>query len=152
VRGYERRHDRQPETRTAGGLPASGAGGVGSVEALEDAAGIVLCQPGTLVDHLEDGVLLLDRHPDRDRRLGRRVPQRVGDQVADDLAKPSLITGHDRRRSFLQPGSHQADRPTRRDGTSVGDRVGSQGQQVDGPVFQGALLVESGQQEEVIDE
>ena len=135
------------------------AGRVGPVEALEHPLGLPGRQPGAVVDHLDGGpgpaVQGRGADPDLDRAAGRGVGERVVDQVGQDLAEPLVVAEHDQRgpgRVAVLAAEHQLDPAVGGDRPGVVDGVGGQGEQVHRVPVEGALLVEAGQQEEVLDQ
>jgi hypothetical protein len=74
------------------------------------------------------------------------VHERVAHQVADHLAQPGLVAQHQ------QGGARsdgQVDAAFGRYDASIVHGIGSQGEQVDGPVLKRALLVQPGEQQHV---
>ena len=175
VRGDQRGHDGQPEAGAAG-LP--GPGLVRAVEALEDPIGLLRGQPRAVVGHLHldrrppaggarhpgaGGARLALRRgrsgtlPVRgarpyshlDGRAVRGVDQRVAHQVADDLTQPYVVAEHDGSGTGLDG---QVDAALRGHHPGVVHRVGGQREQVHRPAVQRALLVQPGQQQQVLDQ
>ena len=121
--------------------------GIGPVEALEGPGGHRFGHSGSVVVHLEHGVGPVAGDPHLHRGSRRRVHERVADQVGHHLAQPALVAldrdpfGHRRRH-----------RSGRIDGPRVADRVDGEHAEIDGARFERAALVESGQEQEVVDE
>jgi len=154
VGGDDGGHDRQAEAGAAQARGAVGArrggagpGGVGPVEALEDPAFLAGRQARALVGHLQDRLAVGGPDPDVDAGAGRGVDPGVGQEVAGHLAEPGLVAGEHQVVGMLE-----GHRPGRVDGRQVGQGVGGHGHQVDRPPFQGAALVEAGQEQQVLDE
>jgi len=80
------------------------------------------------------------------------VGERVAHQVDDHLAQPRLVADdHQRRRGAIVAGQ-QLDAAVGRDRARVVDGVGGHPEQVDGALLERALLVEAGQQQQVLDQ
>src|SRR6266511_5169896 len=152
VGGDQRGDDRQAEPRAASGVRA---GRIGPVEALEDPLGLLPGEPSTVVDDLDGGaagaVAAAGAGPQLDRAAGGRVGERVAHQVGDDLAQPVLVPEDDERATAVAVGAElELDAPVRGDGAGVVDRLGGQRQQVDRAPVERSLLVEAGQEEQVL--
>src|SRR5437868_13871138 len=78
VRGHDRADDRQPKASAAA---VAAAACVCPVEGLEDALAVAGRQARAVVGDREPGRAVLARDRDLDRRRGRRVHERVADQV-----------------------------------------------------------------------
>ncbi len=74
---------------------------------------------------------------------------RVVHQVADDLAQADLIAQYQRR---VGGADGEADLPVRSDDPRVVHRVGGDGEHVNRAELQRPLLVEPGEQQQVVDE
>ena len=75
------------------------------------------------------------------------MPVRVLQQVGEDLAEPRLVAGDDDG-----AGRGEIDRPVRRDGARVVDRVARDVREVDRLRFERPALVEAREQQHVVDE
>ena len=155
VRADEGPNDRQAEPAAAGGARP---GLVRAIEPLEHAMGLFRGHAGPVVGHIQRhgrgrvGRPRVERpRPDRhlDRRTVRRVGERVAHQVADDLPQPRLVADDEERGAGL---NRQFDGPVRGEQAGVVHRVGGQREQVYGLPGQRPLLVEPGQQQQVLDE
>ena len=102
--------------------------------------------PGPSVGHLDEDAFS-DGHPHLDRRLGGENRRRVGEQVVQDLADPVRI-GVDRA---LGRASRTTEWPGAVVRAALIDVV-DQRHQIDLLDPEGALLVEPGEEEEVVDE
>src|SRR4029077_16206590 len=76
--------DGKPE---AGAPVIPGAGGIGTVEPLEDAGEMLRADPGAGIPDLDDHALARRGRPDGDRSPPRRVAQGVVVEVGEDLAE-----------------------------------------------------------------
>ena len=95
-------------------------------------------------------------HADLDVHRGARrgVAQRVGQEVGCDLAQLRLVADHDG--DLVEPlalsAHRQVDGSCRVDRSGIDDGVGGEAQQVDRLAAQRSVLVQSGEQEHVVDE
>ena len=144
VGGGDGAHDRQAE---AGPTAGSGARAVGAPELLEDVGRFVGAEAGAVVAHLDDRVGAAHRDTDPHRRAFRSVRAGVGEQVGEHLADAAFVA--DDRRDAVDG---DLDGVVRVRGTRVGRGVGRESIQVDRLVLERAALVESRQEEEVVDE
>src|SRR5829696_2201901 len=158
VDGGKGGHDRQAEPGAAAG---GGAGRVGPVEALEDPLGLLGGEAGAVVDDLDGGpgaaVEGGGPDPDLDRAAGRGVGEGVVDQVGQHLAQPLVVAEHDQGAALaavavVAGAEDELDLAVGGDRPGVVDGLGGQGEQVHRVVAQRALLVEAGQQQEVLDQ
>ena len=138
-------HDGQTEP---GAALLAVPGRVGAVEPLEHVGGGLGGHARALVGHLDDGVGAVDGDPDRHRRRLRGVDPGVREQVGHDLVEAHVVAADDDRAR----GRLEGDGPVGLDGTGVGHGVVDEGHQVDGLAFEGAALVETGEEQEVVDE
>ena len=152
---HQRAHDGQAQSAAPGGARP---GLVRPVEALEHPACLLLRHAWSLVGHVEDhgrGVVarLRVEGPGADRYLDRGpvrgVRERVAHQVPDDLPQPRLVADDQERGARLD---RQVDGPGRRQQPRVVHRVGGQREHVDRLPGQRPLLVQPGQQQQVLDE
>ena len=93
--------------------------------------------------------------PDLDRAAGRGVGEGVVDQVGQHLAQPLVVAEHDQgapARVAVAGAQHQLDLAVGGDRPGVVDGLGGQGEQVHRLPVERALLVEPGQQQEVLDQ
>src|SRR4051794_26006108 len=146
--------DRQPEARAAGDTFLTPCPrGVHAVEALEDVLRLVRTEARSLVRDLEDRPLAitvaLGAQTYRHRRRRRGVLQCVGDEVAEHLPQSHLVADDDSRR--LRPGIQQ-DLPIGRDDARILYGVLRQVEQVYRVPLEWSLLVESGQQQQIVDQ
>ena len=150
MRRHQGGDDGQPEPGAAG-LPR--AGRVRPVEALEGPVGVGRVHARALVGHPQhqDVRIVVRRHGHGHPGVGRGVGERVGDQVADHLPQPGLVAQHDRDvgERLVQV---QGDRAGRLDGAGVVDGVAGDLGEVDGADGERPLLVQPGQQQQVLDE
>jgi hypothetical protein len=80
--------------------------------------------------------------------------ERVAHQVGEHLAQPRLIAQDDQRPpgGAVVAARHQLDTAVGGDGAGVVDGVGGQGEQVHRVALERSLLVEAGQQQQVLDQ
>ena len=90
----------RPEARTA---LVAGARRVGPVEALERLLRHLGRHAGTLVLHLDDRFRAVQVRPDPHGGVGRRVHERVADEVGHHLAQPAVVPGDDHGRRRRRP-------------------------------------------------
>jgi hypothetical protein len=139
----DRGDDREAET--GAGAPALAAA-LGAPEALEQRAGIVGGQAGTVVADLEPDVAAA-RDRDLDRRALRRVDERVAQQIAEYLAQLMGIALH-----LGRLGGLELDRAVGRGRAGVIDSVAGERRDVDVDVRDVGQLVEPGEHQQVLDE
>jgi hypothetical protein len=155
VGGDDGGHDRQAEPGPAGpavsARPAlragAGPGGVGPVEALEDQPLVARREARALVGHLQEGLAVVGPHPHVDGGAHRCVDPGVGQEIAGHLPEAGLVAGDDEAVGMLV-----GHRPGGVDGGEVGQGVGGHRDEIDRLALQRAALVETGQQEQVVDE
>ena len=100
-----------------------------------------------MVGHGDLHLVAGDADPHRGRGARGRVPPYVGEQVVEDLAQAHRVAAH---HGFVR--RLQVDRPVGFDGAGAGHGVGREPGQVDRFAFEGASLVEPGQEEELVDD
>ena len=81
------------------------------------------------------------------RRLLRRVHERIAHQIRDDLPQPAVVAQHGRRRF-----DRRSDRSGGIDGAGVADGVLGEDFEAHGRALERASLVETGEQQQVVDE
>ena len=145
MRQGDRPHERETESRAAG---LAGAGGVATGETLEGGAGELRRQAGAVVEDGErDAVAVL---PDGDghRGAGRRVAAGVVEQVRQHLVEPLLVPGRDDRLVGRSSCHRWSGATTRASATASSGQPG----QVDLVAGQRAARVQTGQQQQVLDQ
>ena len=146
VRHHDGIHDGQAEPAAAGGHVSVGARGVRPPEPVEHLRHVTVAEAGTVVGHHDQRVASVRAHGNFDRRPCRCVVARVGQEVGEDLSQPCVVAGDDGRPVRLQ--GHGA---FRFDGTGIAHRIGRHQRQVDRSAVQRAALIETRQQEQVVD-
>src|SRR5680860_1573251 len=124
---------------------AANAGGVSAVEPFKDLTGPDRVDAGTMVADLELGATGVAADGDLDVRALRCVIHSVTNKIGDNLAQSGLVA--------LDGGWLQVTRQTEQShlpggvkGTSVLHGVGGQHGEIHGPLLEGTLAVEPGQE------
>jgi hypothetical protein len=135
--------DRQAEPAAARGPDARA---VATVEALEDVLHDRRRDPRAPVGDHEVRRRPVDADLDVHRRARRRVEAGVGDEVGDHLSQPLLVAEHG------DGGGLEGDRPVGLDGERVRHGVCGEVVEPDGLALDRSLLVQPGEEEEVLHE
>ena len=143
----ETRDDRQTQAGTSAG---TGARSIRAVEALENPGGVLGAHARSVIGDLQDGAAAGDRDAHRDGRPGRGMRVGVAHQVRQHLTQPRLVAENDRSRPRF--GQFETGVVAGRNRTGVVHRVGCQQAQVHWLAIERALLIETGQQQQVLDE
>ena len=118
-----------------------------AVERLEDVRGLVGGESRSSVAHLHLGPAVVLTHANRDGRSGRRVGQRVREQVGHDLAQPVVVARDGERLRHVE-----LDRARRIDGSGVVHGVAGDAHQIHRVVRDRTALSRPGQEQQILDE
>ena len=116
-------------------------------EKRSNARGELVGHARSVVVHLDDGAPAAVVDPHRDGRAGGRVLERVPDEIAQHLPEPVLVAVDGDARGHV--GRHD---PVGRDRACVGGGVDAQHAEVDRLTGQRPPLVETGEQQQVVDQ